>query len=198
MADHSNPSENPYAPPATDARTDRLVPVGGDPLASRLTRLAASMIDGILLMIILVPIQFMTGWVQRAGTQQMTLLEQLGMSLLGMVVMFVMNGYWLATRGQTIGKILTRIQIVDFSSGQLLPFVRVYVYRYLWMAPLVIIGVLIPGPVDDLLINFAVLINISLIFGADRRCLHDYLAGSKVVLYRQDRPRLSETPDTTN
>jgi uncharacterized RDD family membrane protein YckC len=98
-----------------------------------------------------------------------------------------LNGYLLTTRGQTIGKLLTKIQIVDVQSGDLLPFLRVYVYRYLWTLPLLLVVILIPGPADDLLVNVVYLIDALLIFGSDRRCLHDYIAGSKVVIYRAKR-----------
>ena len=128
-------SDNPYAPPETGGVSEFVTDPRGDELARRLTRLAAAIVDGILLLVILVPVQFATGYFQRAMAQQQGLLEQLLMSLLGVVTMLVLNGYLLATRGQTIGKVLTKIQIVDVQSGKLLPFVQVYVYRNLWTVP---------------------------------------------------------------
>ncbi len=117
----------------------------------------------------------------------MGVLEQLAMSLVGIVVMLIINGYLLFTRGQTVGKLLTGIQIVDHVSGQLLPFLRVYVFRYLWMLPLSLIVAIIPGPMDDSLVGLAALVDALLIFGPSQRCLHDYIAGSKVVEYKEGR-----------
>ena len=105
-------------------------------------------------------------------------------------VMLALNGYLLFTRGQSIGKMITGIQIVDFKSGDLLPFLRLYVYRYLWMLPLIVFVMLIPAAVGDLLFNVVVLVNVLIIFGAESRCFHDYIAGTKVVLYRAGRQQL--------
>jgi len=184
-------SDNPYAAPASDSEPSAFIDPENEPLAGRFTRLVASIIDGILMIVILVPLQFGTGYFQRAAAQEVGILEQIAMSLSGMAVMLLLNGYLLAKRGQTIGKVLFGIQIVDFSTGQLMPFIRVYGYRYLWMLPLVVIVILIPGTMDDLAINGLVLIDVLLIFGTLRRCLHDYIAGSKVVLYRENREMLA-------
>ena len=140
---------------------------------------------------ILGPIQYATGFFQRATAQNVSVLEQLGMGLLGLLTVLALNGYLLFHRGQTIGKWITKIQIVDFESGKLLPFLRVYVYRYLWMLPLSIIVMFIPGTVDDFLLNLVCLVGVLLIFRDSRRCLHDEIAGSKVVLYQEGRLRMS-------
>jgi uncharacterized RDD family membrane protein YckC len=184
-------SNNPYAPPSTTGGIDVPGVPANDPLAGRFSRFASAMVDGILTLAITMPVMFATGFVARTQAQQVGFLEQIAMSSLGMVWMLALNGYFLATRGQTIGKMLTKIQIVDAQSGGLLPFLRVYVYRYLWMLPLGFIVALIPGTVDDILVNVLVLIDALLIFGAARRCLHDYIAGSKVVLYRAHRQRVT-------
>lgn len=141
-------------------------------------------------MCILGPVYFATGYWERVMTQQLGFLEQIAASLLGIIVMVALNGSLLVTRGQTIGKLLGKIQIVDFESGRLLPFLRVYVYRSLWMLPLGIVVPLIPGAFDDYLVNFIALIDALMIFGAGRRCLHDLIAGSKVVVYKAGRQKL--------
>ncbi len=178
---------NPYAPGELPATADNLSKSESDPLAGRLTRFAAAFLDGILLQLIVVPVEFATGFFARSQAQTVGVAEQLAMSLLGWVVFLVFNGYLLAARGQTIGKAALSIQIVDFESGRLLPFVRVYVYRYLWTLPLVLVVIFIPGGLDNSLISFVILVDILMIFRRDRRCLHDLIAGSKVVTYRADR-----------
>jgi uncharacterized RDD family membrane protein YckC len=142
-------------------------------------------------MAVCAPVMFATGYYGRAQAQHVGFLEQITMSLFGIAVMLALNGYLLFTRGQTIGKMLTKIQIVDASSGELLPFLRVYVYRYLWMLPIIVVVAFIPGTIDDLLVNVVALVDMAMIFGEDRRCLHDYIAGSKVVLYRANRQKAS-------
>ena len=76
------------------------------------------------------------------------------------------------------------------TTGDLLPFLRVYVFRYLWTLPIVILVVLIPGQIDNLLLNAVVLIDVLFIFGAASRCLHDYIAGSSVVQFAENRTKL--------
>ena len=162
-------SNNPYAPPATSGSIAFSADSTNDELAGRFTRFAAALVDGLLMMAIIGPVMFATGYFQRAQTQQAGPLEILGMSLLGVGVMLAFNGYFLFQRGQTIGKILTKIQIVDAQDGKLLPFLRVYVYRYLWMTPIVLVVAFIPGATDDLLVNVLGLIDSLLIFGGERR-----------------------------
>jgi uncharacterized RDD family membrane protein YckC len=183
-------SDNPYASTLTGG-ADAFEVSRNDELAGRFTRYAAAVVDGILVLVITLPVMFATGFLARTLDQQVGLVEQIGMTLFGMAVMLALNGYLLATRGQTIGKLLTKIQIVDAQSGGLLPFVRVFVLRYLWLSPLLFVVALIPGTVDDSLVNVAALIDALLIFGATRRCLHDFIAGSKVVRYQPQRPRVT-------
>ena len=139
------------------------------------------------------PIFFLTGYFQRAMIQEVSLLESFGMSLVGLVVFLSLHGFLLVSRGQTIGKFLTGIQIIDHESPRLLGFVRVYIFRYLWTLPIVCLVLLIPGTADDFLLNIVNLIDALLIFGVARRCLHDYIAGSRVVLYQEGRKKLAES-----
>lgn len=171
-------SVNPYAPTTSTTRDPF---VGPEELADRGTRLLAAIVDGFLMMACIIPIQFLSGFTERAMAQEVGALETLAMSLVGVLVFLALFGYLLATRGQTVGKMLLKIRIVDAETSELLPFMRVYVYRYLWSVPLVVITALIPSMVDDMLFNLIYLVDILMIFRADRRCLHDLIAGSKVV-----------------
>lgn len=190
MGNGSEMETNPYESPLTSANAEFTSPPSGGALAGRFTRFAAAMADGFLLLAILMPIQFATGYFARAMVQQVGIIEQIVMSLLGLGIMLLLNGYLLVNRGQTIGKMLTKIQIVDAETSKLLSFVRVYVYRYLWTLPFVLGVILIPGSRDDVLVNVVIFIDVVIIFGAARRCIHDYIAGSKVVLYQPGRERL--------
>jgi uncharacterized RDD family membrane protein YckC len=171
---------------------------GGDPggacrmtaSADRGSRLAAALVDGIIVAAILWPLVYVTGSWDRMSNGQATPLEEGSWALVGGVVFLLVHGHLLVTRGQTVGKYLMGIQIVSAEGGQLLPFVRVVVYRYWWMLPATILSALIPGPLDNAVISCLGLVDVLFIFGSRRRCLHDYIAGSTVVQYQPDRPRL--------
>ena len=184
-------SNNPYAATSTTQGLEVTSKRVGDEQVSRFTRFVAAMVDGILLSAIVMPVQIVSGFLGRAATQQTSVLEQLMMSVIGILVMLALNGYLLLTRGQTIGKMATKIQIVDAQTGALLLFSKVYIYRYLWYTPLVLLVLLIPGEIDNNLISLVILINVLLIFRRDRRCLHDLIAGSKVVHYQAGRPKIT-------
>jgi len=181
----SSSSQNPYATTSTNAMNQDDYVVQENELASRITRLGAAMLDGILMWLVVGPILYLTGYYQRSISQSVGPLEEMGMSMLGILAFLAINGYTLATRGQTIGKLVGKIQIVDFNSSKLVPFWKLYVLRYLWTLPFVILAFLIPGTLDTQIFGVISLIGILLIFGPARRCLHDYIAGTKVIKYRE-------------
>ncbi|MGH8588531.1 MAG: RDD family protein, partial [Gammaproteobacteria bacterium] len=81
------------------------------------------------------------------------------------------NGYWLHTRGQSIGKRLLKIRIVR-STGERATLSRILFARYL---PIQAMGIV---PVIGMLYA---LIDILFIFGDSRQCLHDRIADTIVV-----------------
>ena len=83
----------------------------------------------------------------------------------------ILNGYLLFKRGQTIGKVVVKTRIVDLN-GNIPSFGKLIVLRYLIFA---LVSSLIPiiGPFVGL--------EVFLIFFKERRCLHDYIAGTRVV-----------------
>ena len=163
-------NENVYAPPQAeleDQNNDEELP-----LASRWFRLWGALIDGIIGMAIGIPAMFMFGYWERAMNQEITLVETALMGVLGFVVFVVIHGYFLATQGQTIGKKLVGTRIVGFDSNNILPLWKVIFLRYL---PLTVVSHI---PVVGGLIAF---VNYLFIFGKNKRCVHDYIAGTKVV-----------------
>lgn len=92
-------------------------------------------------------------------------------SILGIGIFLAINGYFLAKQGQTIGKIAVKTRIVDLN-GNICPFAKMFVLRYvvLWAIHTIpIIG------------NIVGLVDVLFIFGKEKRCIHDYIAGTKVV-----------------
>ena len=87
------------------------------------------------------------------------------------IIYFLVNFYWLHKNGQSVGKKLTGIKIIN-EQGEVPSLGRSYGYRFLipaLMASLPILGLLLW------------LIDVLFIFGKNRKCIHDYLAGTKVV-----------------
>lgn len=102
-----------------------------------------------------------------------TLVDIVLMAVAGWCAFLALNGYLLAKNGQTIGKLVTNTKIVDAGTGELVPFWRLLVLRYVLpgLAPLApIVGPLLP------------LVDVAFIFRRDRRCIHDLIAGTRVVL----------------
>lgn len=161
---------NPYESPNSDESD--LIGDEDAELASRLLRLGAAFLDGLLAIIVVVPYLFLIGYMGRAFRNEIGITDLVLASVGGFVIYLLMHGYPLASRGQTIGKWLFRIRIVDFQTAQLLPLRRLVGLR---IVPLWVISQIpLIGPL-------AALIDVLLIFGKERRCVHDLIAGTKVI-----------------
>lgn len=162
MTDH-----NPYLPPDPDA-----APTSGVQLASLASRFTGALIDGLIELMIMLPIMSESGYWEKAMAGEQSYLSTVLIALLGFVLFVVIQGYFLANYGQTIGKKLVGTRIVSIHDNKILPFTQLLALRYV---PLRLIG-LIP-----LLGVVGGLINVLYIFRPDRRCVHDLIAGSKVI-----------------
>jgi uncharacterized RDD family membrane protein YckC len=91
--------------------------------------------------------------------------------LYGLVVMLILHGYLLYTYAQTIGKHYMGIRIENLDGTQA-TFSTIFLKR---MLPIQVVGI-IPS-VGSII---AGLVNPLFIFGKDKRCLHDYIAKTKV------------------
>ena len=80
--------------------------------------------------------------------------------------------FLLARDGQTVGKRLMGIRIASYASDQNPGFLRIVGLRM--FLPAVIISIPCVGFLFSLL-------NILFIFGSEKRCLHDLIAGTKVI-----------------
>lgn len=166
--------QNPYRSP--DAAVAD-VPLDAEAmLADRGTRLGAAIIDSLILCVIILPLMYVGGY-WRAAAAAAAEGHRLGIgttllwAVIGFVVFVVVQGIPLNTSGQTWGKKMLDIKIVDLS-GAKPPLGRLLGLRYL---PLQVIGnVPFLGPI-------AMLVNPLLIFRGDRRCGHDLIAGTRVI-----------------
>jgi len=180
-------TDNPFESPQTGWEDVPAPPEPGGPLlAGRGTRLAAAIVDGLIMMLLFLPIYFwlfFTNFLSAAGgpatgnqpplaAQEPGIVFTIGMSLLGLAVYLLLHGYLLATNGQTIAKRLFGIKIVR-TDGSRATFGRIVGLRLLpmWFIGLIpFLGRLVAGLVDPLLI-----------FRANRHCLHDDIADTVVV-----------------
>lgn len=165
--------ENPYRAPASERDDEEALNETEPTLASRRLRFAAAFIDVVLELGATLPLQFKAGMFD--GYPRMHPLSPVKTVLwggVGVAVYLVLNGYLLGTNAQSIGKRLCGIRIVNVSDGQRTPFSRLLLLRLLpmWVMQLIpVVG------------RFGSLLEVLLIFRADRRCLHDHIAGTVVV-----------------
>lgn len=163
---------NPYRSPTAQVAD----PAAANDLASLGERLAAALLDGLLMLVINLPLMYLGGYFRAVmdaaasgGQPPFTLL--LTWAGIGFVIFLLVQGYPLHAWGQTWGKRILRIRIADLDGGQP-PLTTLIGRRYL---PIQVVA-LVP-----FLGNLLVLIDTLMIFRADRRCVHDLIAGTRVV-----------------
>jgi uncharacterized RDD family membrane protein YckC len=167
-------STNPYEPGSSTIPLDLQKPTGIE-LADRVTRLLAKIVDAIIGAALSAPILFLTGYIQRVQAGTVSILEIILWTVVGFGFFVLVHGYFLATSGQTLGKKLLQIQIVDHATGALVPFVKLLFLREFLTA--LIASIPIVG-------GIYALADALFIFSSERRCLHDQIAGTRVVKVR--------------
>lgn len=167
--------QDPYR--NTDADVASLSAAGLDP-ADRALRLVAALIDGVIAMVLIVPLMFMGGFWEAAfeagrsgGFGLMPLGTTVMWAVIGFVLFVLIQGYPLQMTGQTWGKKLLSLKIVDLQ-GDKPALANLLLKRYL---PTHVIGQV---PCVGLIY---ILVDSLMIFRADQRCLHDLIAGTRVV-----------------
>ena len=173
------------APTAGTAAAVELTP------ADRLTRLFAVLIDNVILALCVLPGAVLLGSAffqividaSRGIEPDFTDIEPgrllLGAALIGLGAfsLLIVQIVMLSMRGQTIGKRLLGIRIVRFGDGSNPGFARAWLLRSLVVG---LIGTL-AALILPMLGNVFSIVNYGFIFRADRRCLHDFIADTKVV-----------------
>jgi len=194
--DHGYPA-NPYSPPGSDVNA--VVAGAGQTaeLAERGTRLLAITIDGFLVCIPLLPMLVVGGYLAvqaqmeavRAGIHEkaaqpfaldrpemlVLLVGAVGIGFLGFLGIAIYQWVLISRTGQSLGKKWTGIRIervdgarITFGSG---------VFLRNWLPKLI-------GSVPYLGAIFH-LVDSLYIFREDRRCVHDHIAGTRVVRHQR-------------
>lgn len=187
----SQSSHNPYSPPV--ARRSSAPPTAGAlQTASRGARLLAASIDLLPFVFALVLTQ-MGAQASRAGFLETGRAMVLGAAASAVAVL-VCQAMLMARRSQTIGKCWpTPMRVVRLDGGRV-PFLRWLLLRVLlpWCIRLLPLGIAMYlafarivdigfGHVVLMWTLVAVVDPVWIFFGNQRRCLHDYIAGTRVV-----------------
>jgi uncharacterized RDD family membrane protein YckC len=168
--------DNPYAPPISDLIVIDEKP-GKDPLADRGARLVAAILDAILGMAYGFTIMYLLGiWSYALQGQNPPFSLVLIATVPSFLCFLLIHGYFLKKNGQTIGKKLLGIRISDLE-GNVPSFGKIILLRYL---PVSLV------PLIPLVGSYLSLIDTLFIFRSDRRCLHDLIAGTKVVVAKSN------------
>lgn len=151
-------------------------------MAARGRRLAAAAIDTVLLvaawaaaewMLLLAGIEYGAAEEDRGFWDAIWAFEP-GYDAFGFLIFLLVQGPLLATRAQTVGKMLLQVRIADLE-GRRAPFAHIVLMREL------------PGWIANVTMGTGLIyffVDVLLIFRRDRRCLHDLIAGTQVVVVR--------------
>lgn len=165
----NEPDRNPYTAP--EAPVQPPVPADGKPVkAERMTRLGAALADGLISLPAALPLMIGLG-MQDAGNHTVGS-ALIGVGVIALIALAIYNCMLLAREGQTIGKRWLGIRIVR-SNGERASFGRLLGLRIL--LPGVIGAIPGIGPLFSLADPLW-------IFGEERRCLHDHIADTIVVI----------------
>ncbi|RYZ08869.1 MAG: RDD family protein [Myxococcales bacterium] len=170
-------THNPYQAPAADKEAEQVV---AGPLslvlATRGARLGASLIDALLAMSVLGPLQFAAGVYDNfPNVTKQSPMHIVLWSAGGLLLFVLLHGYFLKKNGQTIGKRLLRIRIADVEDGSTPALDRLLLWRVLPVQLVVLV------PYVGMLATF---VDALLIFRRDQRCGHDHIARTVVVQSR--------------
>jgi uncharacterized RDD family membrane protein YckC len=165
--------QNPYSAPESsivNSNSDEIE------LATRGERFGGAIVDVVVAIVTTLPILFFFTdfWQKALAGEQVPMQDTLMLNVFSACIFFVINGYLLASNGQTIGKRVVGIKIVSIHDHQILPFWKVVLLRYI---PRTVLE-LIPNAIISFILS---LINILFIFREDRRCIHDHIAGTIVI-----------------
>jgi uncharacterized RDD family membrane protein YckC len=147
------------------------------PLASLENRFFGAFIDGVLQTLIFAPILFISGDISEMIKGNInTSMINWDWFAYSVIIFLVLQGYFLVTRGQSIGKMIVGTRIVD-EEGKIPSALKIVGLRHL--AIMVINQVPYAGGLFSL-------VDVLFIFRKDRRCIHDMIAQTIVIDTKQE------------
>ena len=166
--DHKTMDDNVYTPPKSDLGPPS---IDDGNLATRGSRLVAALLDALMVLPITGPLVYFTGGFDGITTGvQPSISYTIIMTAIGILVFLLIHGYFLISNGQTLGKKALGIKIVTHDNQHASVMTLAKRYGFYWLIPQI--------PVVGILLNF---VNLLLIFGKPKKCIHDYVGGTIVI-----------------
>ncbi|EAQ81295.1 RDD family protein [Blastopirellula marina] len=190
--------QNPFASPATDSRNEDPLAAQLSDLPTRQIRLSAAIID---FMIVDLPAMFVGGFLLPTVEAAFLPFDETGNVIetwysdwlfVGTAIFttlffyLLVEGYLVATRSQTVGKAAMGIKIIR-RNGQPAGFMRLVFVRYFpWLcfyyAQIFSLQIPMFGLWFFVRLSFSsILLDPAFLLTKEKRCLHDYFAGTIVV-----------------
>ena len=139
--------------------------------ASRLLRLCAALLDVLILLPLIIIAMLILGIGADTDLENLPMQTRVLLAIIGLLLYFVINWSSLQKNAQTLGKKITGIRIVNLDNEK--PRMQdLLIKRYIPYFGFPYI------PLIGGLVN---IVNLCFIFGATRRCLHDRIAGTRVI-----------------
>ena len=167
-------AQNPYAASSPAAEVQYYVQSNAPfsvplPLATRASRLGASILDGLIFVLAILPTILMMS-LGGPGSNDMGII---GFAITAMLVvgLFVFQTYLTAKTGQSLGKRWLGIRIVKMDGSN-----PGFVHGVLLRSWILIAANAVPAAG-----NAFSLVDVLFIFRSDQRCVHDLIAGTQVV-----------------
>jgi len=161
-------NDNPYQAPQSVIPAHTAVDTPTDALAGRGARLAAVLIDYLCMVAVSIPGFAGFLYVEMTGTNAAAIGLAAIAFVIGFVILGVVQSIYIVSDGQTIGKKMMKIRIVDHVDGRIPTWTRILGMRTILNMAL-------------RQLPFYFFVDALLILGEEQRCIHDHLAGTKVV-----------------
>ena len=150
-------------------------------LGGKVERLAAYIIDSLIAFLSMIPLgsQFFTavndfsaGSIDSINSLTIENTNNFTLGIFLIILQFIIQGYLITTRGQSIGKIAMSLRIVNSIDGTNPGFIKAFLVRF------ILTQIITSIPYIGVIYFFA---DPLFIFRSDRRCIHDLMANTIVV-----------------
>ena len=150
-------------------------------LGGKIERLAAYIIDSLIAFLSMIPLgsQFFTavndfsaGSIDSINSLTIENTNNFTLGIFLIILQFIIQGYLITTRGQSIGKIAMSLRIVNSIDGTNPGFIKAFLVRF------ILTQIITSIPYIGFIYIFA---DPLFIFRSDRRCIHDLMANTIVV-----------------